>query len=278
MENEDNKKLTERIHRDLLNLIDATLADEETGPRIQKLLDHFKISVDELKKEVLAYTLDKDDELYGNEQYREIAARLTLYFHNLVHGTYHHNRHNLVLSFLRKARPKRFIDIGYGSPGSYLFSYLQENTEAAVVLADQDRSAEIFAQQVFLNEAPKLLNRVHFLTYNMDSQKYPGDFDAYLYLDSVEHTKSPTNYLKKVVQRAQPRSHFIFSLPICEGADEIFHYYEWLNDEDAKKWVTDTGLKILDEGFAYPNPAVDFFAELIPGGYHNYLVLAQKLL
>jgi SAM-dependent methyltransferase len=272
-----DEELRKRIHQDLLNLVDVTLADAKIGPRIKKLLVDFKISVEQLKKEVLAYTLDKDVDNYENKQYQKIVARLTLFFHNLVGGTYHRQRHNLVLSFLRKVKPKTFIDVGYGTPGLYLLDYLKEDSIATVTLADQDKSAEEFSTQVFLNEAPELLSRVKFMTYDMDSQKYPGDFDAYLYLDSIEHTQKPTEYLQKMAHESKHGSHFIFSLPVCKMKGlENFHYAEWLSDDEARKWVQDAGLKIIDEGTAYPNPEVDYFAELVDGGYHNYLVLAKK--
>ncbi len=272
-----DNQLRKRIRNDLLQLVDNTLTDKSAGPKIKGLLEDTGISIDELRREVLAYTLAKGLDEYKNEQYRKIVAKITLHFHNLVKGTYHQKRHGLVLSFLNKVRPKHLMDIGYGVPGPYLIPYLQSNQEATATLADQDPSAEEVARKIISNEAPELLRRVKFAVYNMDTQEYPGDADVYLFLDSIEHTKNPTEYLKMIVKKSRAGTYFIFSIPICKMRDlEGFHYDEWLNDEDARKWLRNAGLKIVEEGLAFPNPAVDYFAELTEGGYHNILILAQS--
>lgn len=274
---ESEAALRERIHDGLLRLVDKTLSSQTTGPRIKKLLGVCGVAVADLKKEVLSYTLDKGERGYENDRYRKTVARLTLYFHNLVEGTYHWERHKLAASFLRQVKSKNFMDVGYGVPGPYLFEYLRQEPAAQATLLDQDPTAADFSRVVFENEAPDFLPRVKFGVYDMNTEDYPGDADAYLYLDSIEHTKRPTEYLKMLVDKSCPGSNFIFSLPVCtmQGL-EGFHYAEWLTDEVARKWTEDAGLQIVAQGTAYPNPAVDYFAELTPGGYHNYLVLGQK--
>jgi len=270
--------LRKRIHGDLLRLVDKTLDDKEVGSKIKKLMDYFNIDEGALKKEVLSYTLNKGVKGYVNSHYRKVVSRLTLFFHNLVKGTYHGKRHKLVLSFLRKTEATKLMDIGYGVPGPYLFAYLKEKPTANIILADQDQSAEKFARKALSIENSELLKRTNFLVYDMNTQIYPGDAQVFLYLDSIEHTKQPTEYLKKIVNRAPRKSYFIFSLPISKKKGlEGFHFAEWLKDEDAKNWVKKAGLKIIDEGTAYPNPEVDYFAEFNEGGYHSYLVLAQKI-
>lgn len=270
-------ELRQKIHQDLLRLVDTTLADQEVGPKIQKLMEFFRVDADTLKQEVLSYTLDKGVDGYVNDRYRKIASRLTLFFHNIVRGTYHAKRHELVLSFLRQIKANKLMDIGYGVPGPYLLTYLAENPEAIITLADQDQSAEEFARGVFLVENPELLERVDFRTYDMNTEDYPGDAEVYIYLDSIEHTKRPTEYLHKMVKEVKTGSYFIFSIPICPMTGlEGFHFAEWLTDDDAREWVQDAGLKIMGERAAHPNPEVDYFAELVEGGYHNYLVLGQK--
>lgn len=273
----DDQQLRERIHQDLLTLVDTTLADEEVGPGLNKLLVTSGIGVEELKQEVLSYTLAKGVDEYQNEQYRKVVARLTLHFHNLVQGTYHRQRHALVSSFLEQVKPMHLMDVGYGVPGPYLIPYLRSNLSAVATLADQDPTAEETARLIISNADPKLLERIKFSVYDMNTQEYPGDADVYLYLDSIEHTKNPTEYLKMMVEKAKADSHFIFSIPVClmKGL-EGFHYDEWLSDEAAREWVKASGLSIVSEGVAMPNPAVDYFAELVPGGYHNSLILAKK--
>lgn len=272
-----HKAVYEKIRSKLLNLIKVTLSDKKVGSKIRKLLMIHNASVKELEQEVLAYTLDKVDSGYKNDRYKRTIARLTLYFHNNVTGTYHKKRHRLVESFLNKANPKSLMDIGYGVPGSYLINYLKKHSNCGAILLDQDSTAEGFAKTVLKVEAPKILHRINFQVYDMNSKVYPGDADVYLYLDSIEHTKNPTTYLNKIVSKVKIGSYFIFSLPIgsMKGM-EGFHFAEWLSDKDAKQWVKSAGLKIIKEGTAYPNPKVDFFAKLTLGGYHNYLVLCRK--
>jgi hypothetical protein len=111
----------------------------------------------------------------------------------------------------------------------------------------------------------------------MDSEDYPENADMYIYLDSIEHTKKPSEYLNKMVKLAPIGSYFTFSIPICSMKGlENFHYYEWLTNEESRNWINKFGLKIIDQNVVYPNPKVDYFAELVDGGYHNHLVLAQK--
>lgn len=270
--------LREKIRTGLINLVDKTLEDKDVGPDLLHLMKIFNIPKELLVEEVLAYTLGKGVDEYKNKHYQKLAARLTLHFHNLVKETYHRKRQDIILSFLRKIKPNHIIDIGYGTPAPYFLSYMSENQNATATLADQDPSAEEFAREILLNKNPNVLERTKFTVYDMDSGEYPEDANMYIYLDSIEHTQKPTEYLNKMVKSASIGSYFVFSIPICSMKGlENFHYYEWLTDGESRNWITASGLKILDEDVVYPNPEVDYFAELVEGGYHNHLVLAQKL-
>ncbi len=269
--------MREKIYNELIKLIDTTLEDKDVGPELHKLMDIFKISKEELTKEILAYTLGKGVDEYENKHYQNLATRLTLHFHNLVKETYHRKRQKIIIDFLRQINPKHIIDIGYGTPAPYLFEYMPENKEMTVTLADQDQTAEKFAREIIKNKNPEFLHRTKFKIYNMDTQEYPEDADVYLYLDSIEHTKKPTEYFHKIINQARKGSHFVLSIPICSMKGlENFHYAEWLTDEESRQWVKEGNLEIITEDVVYPNPKVDFFAELVEGGYHNYLVLARK--
>lgn len=277
MPNTVQDRLLEDIREKLVLLVDETLNDKIVGPRIKKMLDSYGTSVSDLKKEVVSYTLDKAESGYSNERYRRILARQALYFHNLVPGTYHKRRHGLVQGFLDSTQPSTLMDIGYGVPGDYLTRYLSDHANASACLLDQDPMAASFAKTVLSNDAPNILPRVDFRRYDMNHERFPGRADMYLYLDSIEHTNDPTRYLGKIVRKMDPKSHLVLSLPICQIKGlEGFHFMEWLTDNAAFEWLTEAGLSVMDQGLAYPNPEVDFFAELSPGGYHNYLALCQK--
>jgi SAM-dependent methyltransferase len=274
----DDKALREKIHNGLVNLVNITLEDKDVGPDLHKLMETFRISKEELTKEVLAYTLGKGVDEYENKHYQNLAARLTLYFHNVVKETYHRKRQEIILNFLRKVNPKHIIDVGYGTPAPYLLEYMSENKEMTATLADQDPSANEFAKEIIKNKNPEFLNRINFKVYDMDAQEYPEDADVYLYLDSIEHTNNPTEYFHKITAQMPKGSHFILSMPVCSMKGlENFHYDEWLTDEESREWIREGGLEIIAEDVVYPNMKVDFFAELVEGGYHNHLVLAKKV-
>lgn len=274
---DNNKEVRDQIQIGLVKLVENTLEDKDIGPDLYKLMETFKISKEELTKEVLAYTLGKGVDEYENKHYQNLASRLTLYFHNVVKETYHRKRQEIVLNFLRKVNPKHIIDVGFGTPAPYLFEYMTENKEMTATLADQDSEANDFAKEVIKNKNPEFLSRIKFKVYDMDAQEYPEDADVYLYLDSIEHTKNPTEYFHKITAKMPKGSYFILSMPVCSMKGlENFHYDEWLTDEESREWIRDGGLEIIAEDVVYPNPKVDFFAELVEGGYHNHLVLARK--
>lgn len=275
-EKEPQNTLRERISADLIRLVDATLADPFLGNHLYKLLKKLQLTVGDLKDGVLAYSLGID-EGGENSNYQSAKARITLHFHNIVKHSYHGDRHTVVNSFLEKIRPQHVIDVGYGVPGSYLFLYKKKFPELQIELLDQDPSAETFARTLIELETPTLLEGVSFKSYDMNLNAHPGSADTYIYLDSIEHTLKPTEYLKQLVLGAPVGSWFIFSLPICsmEGM-ENFHFAEWLTDEEAQKWLKEAGLTITEETTVHPNPEIDFFAEFITSGYHNYLALARK--
>jgi 2-polyprenyl-3-methyl-5-hydroxy-6-metoxy-1,4-benzoquinol methylase len=177
-----------------------------------------------------------------------------------------------------KVNPKHIIDVGYGTPAPYLLEYMSENKEMTVTLADQDPSANEFAKEIIESKNPEFLNRIKFKVYDMDAQEYPEDAEIYLYLDSIEHTKNPTEYFHKITAQMPKGGYFILSMPVCSMKGlENFHYDEWLTDEESRQWIQDGGLEIVAEDVVYPNMKVDFFAELVEGGYHNHLVLAKKV-
>lgn len=268
----------QRVKANAYTLIEKVFANPTTALRLNKMLQLCEVNRDDFIKDVVSYNLIGDEEMIqSNERYRKMASCLTLYFHNLIEDSYHQLRHQITLSFLEQIKSKKIIDVGYGVPGPYLISYLQNHIEASVVLADQDPTAEEFGKLAIANDSPEIESRVHFVTYDMDLDIYPGNADTYIYLDSIEHTKHPTTYLHELVKHALKGSHFIFSIPICSMKGlEAFHYAEWLTNNDARSWIEEANLTIVAEQTAYPNKDVDMFAELLNGPFHNLLLLCVK--
>lgn len=276
METSRNLEVSAQIQNKLIGLVDKTLANPTIGPKLQVLLQATKLEVVDLKQGVLSYTLSKPEFDFGNDHYKSLLSRLTLHFHNIVEGSYHHDRHQMVLSFMEEVIPKKIMDIGYGVPSSYHLSYLAKHPEATAELLDMYPSAEEFAKILIQNEAPEVLPRINFRTYDMDSGEFPGKADAYLFLDSIEHTKKPSEYLAMILTRSNPEAHFIFSLPVSKKSPNSFHNAEWLTDYEARKWLENAGLAVIRDGIVHTNPTVDFFAELKVGGFHNYIALTKK--
>lgn len=276
MENLKDIDTKDRIQNQLMGLLGKTLSDPDVGPKMHTLLEATDLSVNDLEQAVLSHTLSKSEFDFGNSHYQSLASRLTLHFHNVVEGSYHHNRHQLVYSFLEEASPEKIIDVGYGVPNPYIFSYLNKNPKAKARLLDMYASAEKFGEILIQAEDPKLSSRIEFKIYDMDSGEFPGDADTYLFLDSIEHTKKPIEYLKMLLEKSSPEDNFIFSLPISTKSPNSFHYAEWLTDYDARTWLENAGLEVLKDGIVHTNPSVDFFAELKKGGFHNYIALTKK--
>ena len=113
--------IQERVENQLMGLVDRTLNHPTTGSKIKTLLEATNVTLDDLKHGIITYTLSKSEFDFGNDHYRNLVSRLTLYFHNLVEGTYHQDWHRLAYSYLEEAKPKHILDISYGVPGSYLF-------------------------------------------------------------------------------------------------------------------------------------------------------------
>lgn len=101
-----------------------------------------------------------------------------------------------------------------------------------------------------------------------------GDYDTYLFQDSIEHVPDPTNCLKDYVKVSPQHANFILSLPI--GPLIPAHFIEWQNDEEALQWLEDCGLKVQQYEKIWVNPAVDLFAEPLGSDHHNLIVLCAK--
>jgi len=93
-------------------------------------------------------------------------------------------------------------------------------------------------------------------------EKFVGDFDLYIFQDSIEHSLDPTACLKEYVRRSQENAKFIFSLPIGPMIPQ--HYIAWETEEEILSWLQGAGLKIHKNSLISMNPAVDLFADNYP--------------
>jgi 2-polyprenyl-3-methyl-5-hydroxy-6-metoxy-1,4-benzoquinol methylase len=225
---------------------------------------------------VLRYTLEMDR--LTNDYYSSMSARAALYLHSLVLESYHQLRQETVIQFLKTCGRERLsvVDIGFGVPSKYVTETLSLQKNWRVTLADRDQEALDFAEAVVACAAPTVRPRVSLLRFDMDSAQYVGNFDVFIFMDSIEHAADPTMVLGTTVSAAPTDSFFILSLPICKNPTPM-HFIEFLDDEAAIKWLESSGLTVVDSVAAVPNPEVDYFASLIDGGFRNLVVLCCKV-
>ncbi len=250
----------------------SAIDDPTYKNEIEYLLKHFTLSEEKVIQEYVNYDLDVFN--YENEIYEPIAIRLVLHIHNLLNGSWHEDRQNTILDFLKEIDFQTAVDVGFGVPTKYLRHYLENQSTKKFTLVDLYDSAFDFAKVVLSQISTAWHKTINFDKVDMDETNYIGDYDVYLFQDSIEHTKKPTEYLHKTVASSPENSTFILSLPI--GPAVPFHFIEFLKKESAIQWLEDSGLVIEKSKDVFVNPEVDLFAADLDEKFYNYIVLCRK--
>ncbi len=235
------------------------------------LLRKLKLTKEEIIKSYINYDLDITT--YDNEIYESLSMRFVLYLHYLLKGSWHQDRQNSVLRLVNKAKPKSIVDMGFGAPTKYIREYVLKK-RIKLVLTDLYTSAFEFSSALFEFLDKDYRNFITFKQIDMNKHTYPGDFDCYIFQDSIEHVDNSTKYLYKIVNESPDKSKFIFSLPI--GPLMRLHTISWETKEDAFNWLERSGLIIEDYDEVFVNPKVDLFAEQIEKEFYNLVVLCKK--
>jgi 2-polyprenyl-3-methyl-5-hydroxy-6-metoxy-1,4-benzoquinol methylase len=250
----------------------SVINDPRYKGEIEYLLRYFNLKEEQLIQEYVNYDLDVFS--YGNEIYESIVMRLVLHLHNLLDGSWHKDRQKIILEFLEKINFETAVDVGFGVPTKYLKSYLLNKSTKKFTLVDFYESAFDFAKVILSRLSSSYNKTINFEKKNMDDMEYLGDYDIFLFQDSIEHTKDPTGYLKKTVSLSPKKSKFILSLPI--GPEVPSHYIEFKDKENAIKWLENLGLKIEESKDIFVNPRVDLFANDLDKKFYNFIVLCSK--
>ena len=108
----------------------------------------------------------------------------------------------------------------------------------------------------------------------MDSLEPPGQFEGYIFWDSIEHTKDPTKYLQMISQTSPADATFFFSIPI--GPPVPVHFMFWESEALAEEWLNDNGLRVLSRTTVRPNPQIDLFADCFTEPFYNLIVDCKK--
>lgn len=263
-----DKKIKEQKLRDFANSVFDYLQYKE---EFQFLLTKLNLTKEEVIQSYVNYDLDIFE--YENKIYESLPMRFVLHLHNILKGSWHQDRQNTVLEMVRSTKPKSIVDMGFGVPTKYLREHVLKQ-KIKTVLVDLYESAFRFSEALLDYLEPKWRSFILFKKLDMNTQKFIGDFDCYIFQDSIEHVKSATKYLTKTVKLSPTNAKFILSLPV--GPWVPVHTISWDAPEDVKKWLDGCGLKIDKMSEVHVNKKVDLFAEQFEKEFYNLIVLCSK--
>lgn len=233
------------------------------------------ISFEQLINRVLFYTLDLG-KVENKDYLNDYSMRSCMRMHALAEGSYHREKYRTVKEMMANPEIKTAIEFGFGIPGDHVFSAFDRGQK--IILSDYDRKAIEFAQATLELHQADYKKNIDFRLIDLNKNRYAGDFDAYIFLDSLEHTDDPTKHLRMLADNMPKGAHLITSLPIGQ-IDMMSHAHniEFLTKQDIIDWLESAGFKIIRTVEAKPNPKVDFFASLMVGGYTDLVTDAVKL-
>ncbi len=235
------------------------------------LLNKLNLSKEEVIQAYLDYDMDIFE--YENEIYESLPMRFVLHLHNLLKGSWHQERQNSVLEMVRLAKPKSIVDVGFGVPTRYLREYVL-GQKTKTMLIDLYESALRFSEAMLDYLEPKWRSFVSFRKLDMNNHGFIGEFDCYVFQDSIEHVRDAKGYLTKIVKLSKTNSKFILSLPV--GPWVPVHKISWDTPGDVEKWLGDCGLRVDRKTEIHVNPKVDLFAEQFEKEFYNLIVLCSK--
>ncbi|MFA5841692.1 MAG: hypothetical protein WC835_01865 [Candidatus Paceibacterota bacterium] len=213
---------------------------------------------------------------YGNDIYGSLELRLAMHLHNYLPGSWHIERQKKIIEFLDKIKPVNICEIGFGVPQNYIKEYVFKNSNVHLDLLDFDKEAIVFADALLGFWHKDYTKQISTKLYDLNSSQYPGDYDAYMFQDSIEHANSPTEYLSSLVSNIKKGTYFLFSLPIEVDKPVPEHFIFWKDDKGVFRWLEDSGLKVIKYSKISMNKDVDIFAEFLHKDFYEIIILAQK--
>jgi len=258
----------------LVVLASTILNSPKYQGEFQYVSEKLLITFDDIINTVLFYTLDLN-KVENSDYFDNYAMRACLRLHALVQDSYHRDKHNAVKNMMNNPQIKTAIEFGCGFPSDYVFAALEQNQH--ITLTDYDQSALTYCKTVLEYHNKGYKNNISFNAVDINKMENPGPYDAYIMLDSLEHTADPTAYLTMLVDNMPKGAHLITSLPIGNiDTMSHAHHIEFLSENDIIEWLESAGLKIMSSVQTKPNPKVDYFASLLVGGYIDLIVDAIK--
>ncbi len=234
-----------------------------------------KFGFEEIVSRVLYYTLDLN-KLSNNDYFDDYVMRACMRMHIVAPGSYHREKYQLITEMLQNSQIKKVIEFGFGVPGDHVFTALQ--TDQKITLTDYDRGAITYADATLSCYKKAYHKNIDFRVVDLNTNQYPGDYDAYVFLAALEHTQNPTKHLQMLAKKMPHGSHLITALPIGKiDTMQDAHFIEFLQKENVHQWIEFAGLTIVRSVEVVPNPEVDFFASLMFGGYADLVTDAVKM-
>jgi len=264
----DIKIKEEKLREFALSVFENPAHKEE----IEYLLKSLSFSKEDIIKSYINYDLDINT--YGNEIYESLEMRFVLHIHNLLEGSWHIERQQSIIDFLKKINPSNIVDMGFGVPMKYVREIILKDKSIKLILSDMYESAFEFSKVLLNYLDSSWKDQISFKKIDMNTHEYPGDFDCYIFQDSIEHVNNATEYLTKVVKQSPINSKFILSLPI--GPKVPIHTIFWKTEEDAELWLNKCGLKVIEKKLVYLNPDLDLFASELKNEFYNLVVVCEK--
>ena len=174
---------------------------------------------------------------------------------------------------IKLCQPKSIVDMGFGTPTKYIRDFVLKE-KIKLTLVDLYDSAFKFTEVLLGYLDSNWKNIVQFKKLDMNTHKYFGDFEVYIFQDSIEHVNESTDYLSKIVKKSPNNSKFILSLPI--GPKIPSHTISWNKGEEAIWWLNNCGLEVKNSDKIFVNSNVDLFAEQLDKEFYNLIVLCEK--
>lgn len=207
-----------------------------------------------------------------NDVYARPGVRAAMYLEYQTPGSWHEHRQGLLLGFIQKMQPQSILDLGFGAPLSYIRDYVFQQSGVQLTLSDKYPQGFPVADLVLKRLDPAKAADVQYKELDMVIEEYVGDYDFYIFLDSIEHAPRPFEYLSLQVNHAPENAAFAISIPIGPLIER--HSMAWESEAVAVSWLESTGLKVLEVHQVRPNVSVDTFAEGLD--IYDLIVLAQK--
>ncbi len=247
--------------------------NKEHKKDLEELLLRLNLNQEDIVKSYIDYDLDIFS--FSNEIYDAPSIRMVMHIHNLLEGSWHIERQNIIYNFIKETKPSSIMDVGFGIPSLYIRKFINDEN-LKITLNDLSDSAQAFASKLLDQWGSNWNKHINFIIEDMAITSFrPPKNDIYLFQDSIEHVNDPTTCLSNFVKNSHPEAKFLLSLPI--GPIIPAHHMAWDSDIEIRDWLKYCGLKIISEKKIKVNPEVDLFAEQVNFNFVNLIVLCEKI-